>query len=204
MNTIKFKIPNCLNLESIKKTMGWCPNASTIEARKSIQFDDMIVNAPDSGGELTHTTAGWWNKQRNRILIGIIGGTLLAVIWFISYGINNMNVFLVGLFTGIAVNVLSWSQGLNSLNRIASSETPIKTSTKHMLAVCILIIMGTVAIGYSAYFYGLGAIYAFISGFAFTSWGRYLQIVYWEKKNRKTIVAHGFYKPTVAAINSEE
>ncbi len=80
----------------------------------------------------------------------------------------------------------------------------MKTSTKHMLVVCILIILGTVAIRYSASIYGLGAILAFISGFAFTSWGGYLHIVYWEKKNRKTIVAHGFYKPTVTAINSEE
>lgn len=148
-------------------------------------------------------TVEWWNKQRNRILTGIIGGTLLAILWFVSYGINNMTVFLLGLFTGIVINVLSWSQGLNSLNRIAGSETPIKTSTKQMLAVCILIILCIVAIGYSASIYGLGAIYAFISGVAFTSWGGYLQIAYWEKKNRKTLVAHGFYKPIVTAINSE-
>jgi hypothetical protein len=189
--------------EKIRKMMGWCLNADALTRRKSVQFDDIMVNAPGSGGEHTQMTVEWWNKQRNRILIGIVGGTLLAVIWFISYGINNMNVFLAGIFTGIAVNVMSWSQGLNSLNRIASSETPVKTSTKQMLVVCILIIMGTIAIGYSAYFYGLGAVYAYISGFAFTSWGGYLQIAYWEKKNRKTIVAHGFYKPTVTAINSE-
>lgn len=190
--------------EIIRKMMGWCPNISAIKARKSIQFDNLTVNVPISGGEFTQITVEWWNKQRNRILMGIIGVTLLAIIWFISYGINNMNVFIVGLFTGIVVNVLSWSQGLNSLNRIAGSETPIKTSTKQMLAVCILIILGIVAIGYSASIYGLGAIYAFISGFAFTSWGGYLQIVYWEKKNRKTIVAYGFYKPGVVAINSGE
>lgn len=148
-------------------------------------------------------TIEWWNKQHNRILTGIIGSTLLAILWFVSYGINNMTVFLLGLFTGIVINVLSWSQGLNSLNRIASSETPIQTLTKQMLAVCILIILCIVAIGYSASIYGLGAIYAFISGVAFTSWGGYLQITYWEKKNRKTLVAHGFYKPTVTAINSE-
>jgi hypothetical protein len=168
-----------------------------------VQYNDIVVNTPDSGGELTHITAKWWNKQRNRILIGIIGGTLLAIVWFISYGIYNMNVFLLGLFAGIVGNILSWSQGLNSLDRIAESKTPFKTSTKQMLAVYILIILGIVAVGYSASIYGMVAVYAFISGFIFTSWVGYLQIVYWEKKNRKTIVAHGFYKPTVTAINSE-
>ncbi|MCX9084814.1 MAG: DUF1673 family protein, partial [Candidatus Methanoperedens sp.] len=83
-------------LKKMRLWLGWCPNASTIEARKSIQFDDIMVNAPGSGGELTHTSAGWWNKQRNRILIVGIIGTYLAIYWFVLYGINNMNIFLVG------------------------------------------------------------------------------------------------------------
>ncbi len=190
-------------LQKLRLWLGWCPNAGSLTGRKSVQFDNLTINAPDSGDEFTQMTTEWWNKQRNRILIGIIFGTLLAIVWFISYGIYNKNVFLVGLFAGIAGNILSWSQGLNSLDSIAGSKTPIKTSTKQMLAVYILIILGIVAVGYSASIYGMVAVYAFISGFIFTSWVGYLQIVYWEKKNRKTIVAHGFYKPTVTAINSE-
>jgi hypothetical protein len=191
-------------LQKMRLWLGWCPNASTIETRKSIQFDDIMVNAPDSGGELTHIPAGWWNKYRNRILIVGIIVTYLAINWFVSYGINNMNIFLVGLFTGIAFGILTWAKGLQSLDRMAGSETPIKTSTKHMIAVHILMILSIVTVGYFASVYGLRTTLAFISGFAFTSWGGYLQIVYWEKKNRKTIVAHGFYKQTLAAINSGE
>ena len=56
-------------METVRKMMGWCPNAGALTTRKSVQFDNLTVNAPDSGGELTSTTAGWWNKQRNRILI---------------------------------------------------------------------------------------------------------------------------------------
>jgi hypothetical protein len=191
-------------IENIRKFMGWCPNAGAIEARKSIQFDNVIVNAPDSSGELTHTTARWWNKYRNRTLIGCIGTTLLAVNWFISYRINNTDIFLAGLFIGALGDVLTWTQGLQSLDKIAGSETPIKTSTKKMIAIYLLIILGIVTVGYFASVYGLRTTLAFIFGFAFASWGGYLQIVYWEKKNRKTIVAHGFYKPTIAAINSGE
>ena len=191
-------------IENIRKVMGWCPNASPIEARKSVLFDDIAVNAPDSGGELTHITAGWWNKQRNRILIVAIMVTSLAINWFVSYGINNMNIFLVGLFTGVTLHILTWAQGLQSLDRMAGSEAPIKTSTKHMIAVYILIILSTVTVGYFASVYGFGTTLAFISGFVFTSGGGYLQIVYWEKKNRKTIVVHGFFKQTLAAINSGE
>ena len=191
-------------METVRKMMGWCPNAGSLTRRKSVQFDNLTVNAPGSGDELTYTTAGWWNKQRNRILIVGIIVTYPAINWFVSYGINNMNIFLVGLFTGIAFGILTWAQGLQSLDRMAGSETPIKTSTKHMIAVHILIILGIVTVGYFASVHGLGTTLAFISGIAFTYWGGYLQIVYWEKKNRKTIVAHGFYKQTVAAINSGE
>ena len=188
----------------VKRLMGWCPNASTIEARKSVIFDDLVVNAPDSGRELTYTTIRWWNKQRNRILIVGIICTYIAIDMFILYGINNMNIFLVGLFTGIALDILTWAQGVQSLDRVAGSDTPIKTSTKQMIAVYILIILGIVTVGYLASVYGLRTTFAFISGFVFTYWGGYLQIVYWEKKNRKIIVAHGFYKQTLAAINSGE
>ncbi len=190
--------------EILRKTMGWCPNASTISARKTLQFDDMMVNAPDSGGELTHTTAGWWNKYRNRVLVQSTGTTLLVAYWFISYGISKIDIFLAGLFIGTLVGVLTWAQGLQLLERIAGNETPIKTSTKHMIAVYILIILGIVTVYYFASVYGLRTTLAFISGIAFTSWSVYLQIVYWEKKNRKNIVVHGFYKPTVAGINSGE
>ncbi|MDW7728185.1 MAG: DUF1673 family protein [Candidatus Methanoperedens sp.] len=162
----------------IRKTMGWCPNAGALTIRKSMQFDDLTVNAPGSGGELTQPTAGWWNKYRNRVLIVGIIVTYLAINWFFSYGINNMNIFLVGLFTGIAFGILTWAQGLQSLDRIAGSEKPIKTSTKHMIAVHILMILSIVTVGYFASVYGLRTTLAFISGFAFTSWGGYLQIVY--------------------------
>ena len=191
-------------IENIRKMMGWCPNASTIEARKSVQFDDIMVNAPDSGSELTYTTIKWWNKYRNRILIVGIIVTYIAIDMFVLYGINNMTIFLVGLFTGIAFDILTWAQGLHSLDRVAGSDTPIKPSTKQMIAVYILIILGIVTVGYLASVYGSRTTFAFISGFAFTYWGGYLQIIYWEKKNRKTIVAYGFYKQTIAAINSGE
>jgi hypothetical protein len=189
-------------MENIRKMMGWCPNASTIETRKTIQFDDIMVNVPGSGGELTHTTAGWWNKYRNRILIQSTVVTLLALNWFISYGISKIDIFLAGLFIGTLGGVLTWAQGLQHLDRIAG--TPIKSSTNNMIAFYILMILSIVTVGYFASVYGLRTTLAFISGFAFASWGGYLQIVYWEKKNRKTIVAHGFYKQTIAAINSGE
>jgi len=54
-----------VSFENVKRMMGWCPNASAMEARKAVQFDDLMVSAPDSAGELTCMTQGWWNKYHN-------------------------------------------------------------------------------------------------------------------------------------------
>ncbi|MDD4521559.1 MAG: DUF1673 family protein, partial [Methanosarcina sp.] len=54
-------------IKSIRKLMGWCPNAGVMEARKAVQFDELMVSVSGSAGEPTRTTPGWWNKYRNRI-----------------------------------------------------------------------------------------------------------------------------------------
>jgi Na+/melibiose symporter-like transporter len=136
--------------ENIRKIMGWCPNTSTIEARKSVPFDDPMVNVPGSGGELIHTTAGWWNKYRNLALLVSIGLTILSIKWFISPEINNMDFLLAVLFTGIFFGVLARMPGFDSLNKIASSksENTLKLSTKRMLVVYILGILSIIAFSY--------------------------------------------------------
>ena len=73
-------------IENIRKMMGWCPNAGAIEARKSVQFDDMMINSPDGGGELTHTTSRWWNKYHNIILMQSLIMSGIAVYFFILWG----------------------------------------------------------------------------------------------------------------------
>jgi len=41
-----------VSMEDIKRMMGWCPNMGAMEARKAMQFDDIVVNASDSDNEL--------------------------------------------------------------------------------------------------------------------------------------------------------
>jgi len=58
-----------VSMEDIKRMMGWCPNVGAMEARKAMQFDDIVVNASDSDNELPQLTSGWLTKYRNRILV---------------------------------------------------------------------------------------------------------------------------------------
>ena len=47
-----------VSFDSVKRMMGWCPNASTTYIKKSLQFNDLPVNAPDREGKITHVGAG--------------------------------------------------------------------------------------------------------------------------------------------------
>ncbi len=181
--------------EIIRKTMSWCPNASTIEARKSVQFDDLTVNAPDSGGELTHTTARWWNKYRNRILLYSFISTLLAINFFISGGKDNINLFFLGLISGALTSIVTGIAERRRLNKAAAGEYMRLQVTRRKMVINYLIIGGFIGvIGFVTGFLlvkteiGISGYYAFLSGFILFVWTQYLEVVYWERKNRKTLI----------------
>ncbi len=181
--------------EIIRKTMGWCPNASALAKRKSVQFDDIMVNAPDSGGELTHTTAGWWNKYRNRILFSSFITTLLAITFFSLAGKDNMNLFFAGLIAGVLSSIVFWVFEWRRLNKAASGEYRGLQITRRKKVINYLIIGGFIAvIGFVTGFLlvkteiGISRYYAFLSGLFLFVWTQYLEVVYWERKNRKTLI----------------
>lgn len=188
-----------VSFEHVRKLMGWCPNAGAIEARKSVQFDDLMVKAPESGGELTLTTAGWWNKWRNRVLLNSFFLTLLATtwfnIWFKSGAKDNMNLFLSGLITGaffsIGAGIVEWRR----LNKAAAGEYKRLQVTRSKKVINYLIIVGLIAAVTFVIIFLLvktgiriSGYYPFLSGLFLFVWTQYLEVVYWERKNRKTLI----------------
>ena len=189
-------------IKNIRKIMGWCPNVRAVKSRKSVQFDDLTVNAPDTGAGSTYTPS-WWKKYHNLVLLVSICLTLLSIKWFISPEINYLDFLMAVIFTAIFFVVLVRLPEFYSLDKIAKSksENTIKLSTKRMLALYILNIFMLIAFSYLWSVYGWGRIPGYFFGFLLVSWVWYLQILYWEKKNRKVIVTHGYFKPTVVIIN---
>jgi hypothetical protein len=182
-------------METVRKMMGWCPNASTIETRKSVQFDDMMVNAPDSGGELTLTTAGWWNKWRNRVLLNSFILTVLPIIWFNLGGKDNMNLFLSGLITGFFLSIGTGITEWRRLNKAAAGEYRRLQVTRKKKVINYLITFGLIAVVIFVIVFlvvktgiRISGYYAFISGLFLFVWTQYLEAVYWERKNRKTLI----------------
>jgi hypothetical protein len=184
-------------IEHIRKLMGWCPNTSTIEAQKSVQFDDIMVNAPDSGGELTQITARWSYKYRNIVLMESLFMSGISVYFFILWGRYESDFILKGIIYGMVMSIFTGINEWRRMNKAAAGyfktlhETKINKYIKYFLIIFTLIIVG-------------GGIYGLIftkihtenfstlfSGFSLSFWAVYLLVIFWEKKNRKILFQHG-------------
>lgn len=194
-------------VDKVKRMLGWCPNASTIETRKSVQFDDMIVNAPDSGGELTHATARWWNKWRNRVLLNSFISTLLGINLFVLSGKENMNLFFAGLIAGVLFSIISGITEWQRLNKAALGWYRKRQVTRRKHIINYLITFGLIAVVIFVIVFLLvktgtriRGSYPFLSGVFLFAWTQYLEVVYWERKNRKTLIVE---KTSFYAIDIE-
>lgn len=184
-----------VSFEHIRKLMGWCPNTSLRETRKSVQFDDLVVNVPGGGGEITHANLGWSNKYHNRLLQISVSLTLAAMVFYISYGRYNPGNFLAGIIYGLVFSIFTGITEWRRLNKAASGEFKkvwVKRGKKNLnyLIIFGLIIVGILVVGFIAAKTDIriSGIYATISGFILFVWMQYLEVLYWEWKNRKILI----------------
>lgn len=154
-----------------------------------------IISNKEKAGHIS-----WINRDRNRTLILCVFNTLFPISWLSTYEIN-MYIFMAGFFIGIALNVLYWKFNWHWLDKIAHSKTPVRD--RRQLIFFILIIPALIVFDYLMSNYGQIITISALSGFMVTMWIAYLQIVYWEIKNSRIIVAHGFIRQTFAAVSSE-
>jgi len=196
--------------QKLRLWLGWCPNAGAINAKKMVQFDDTTVNAPGSGEELTQTTASRWNKYRNRILLNSFILTLLAITLFNLGGKYNINLFLTGLISGALFGIVTAIAEWRRLNKAGAGEFR-KQITRRKKVINYLIIFGFLAVSIFVTAFllvktgiGIREYYAFISGLLLFVWTQYLEVVYWERKNRKTLLVEktSFYAIDIEAGGS--
>lgn len=187
--------------------MGWCPNVGAMEARKAVQFDDLMVSVSGSAGESTRTTPGRWNKYRNRILLNSLILTLLAIGFFISDGKNRLDVFMMGIISGLVFSLFTGVIEWRRLNKAAARGFRRLQVTRKQILVNYLIIIGLIfivifIISYFAVKTGstIREIYAFASGFILIVWTQYFEVVYWERKKKKTLVVE---KASFYAVDAE-
>jgi len=199
-------------VDKVKRMMGWCPNLGAMEARKAMQFDDIVVNASDSDNELPQLTSGWLTKYRNRILLYSLILTLLAIWLFISEGINRLDVFMTGIISGLVLSLVTGVTEWRKLNKAAAGGFRRLQVTRKQMLVNYLIIIGliVIVIFISSYFTvktgrSIRDISAFSSGFILIVWTQFFEVVYWEWKNKKTLIVEkaSFYAVDTKAGGSK-
>ena len=181
--------------ETVRKMMGWCPNVGAMEARKAMQFDDIVVNASDSDNELPQLTSGWLTKYRNRILLYSLILTLVAIGIFISEGINRLDVFMTGIISALVFSLVTGVTEWRRLNKAAAGGFRRLQVTRKQMLVNYLVIIGliVIVIFITSYFAvktgsNIRDISAFLSGFILIVWTQFFEVVYWERKNKKTLI----------------
>ncbi|MDO9517337.1 MAG: DUF1673 family protein [Methanosarcinaceae archaeon] len=181
--------------ETVRKLMGWCPNASTIKYKESMHFDAPQMNAPDIGSGSIHAVNGWLNIYRNRVLSISVILTLMAIGFFITAGMYDLDMFLTGVIAGLLSSFATWFSEWRRLNKAAagkfvSQKLTLKRKEVQLLVLISLIALVSFFIGFLAWKSNtdIQGVFAFVSGLALPVWTQYFEVIYWERKNGKTLI----------------
>ena len=190
-------------VDKAKRMMGWCPNASAIKTKQALQFVDLPVNAPDRGGKITHVGAGWLNKYRNRILLDLLVLMYLAVFTFYGYGKVNLDMYLIGVISGLFFHLFTGVNDWHRFNRAGRGIVQPQT-TRKQIAITFLVIISLIVFIVFLVTNITGGM-AFISGTMVFVWMKFLEVLYWEQKNGKTLIVDktSFYAVDVEAGGSK-
>jgi hypothetical protein len=174
-------------VENIRKIMGWCPNASATYTKKSLQFNDITVNTPDSKGKITHVGTGWLNKYRNKILLQSLLMIYLAISTFYGYGKVNPDMYLIGVISGLFFHLFNGVDDWHRFNRAAGRGIAQSQTTKKQTAITFLVIISLIV--FIVFLVtNITGVMAFISGTMLFVWIKFFEVLYWEHKNKKTLI----------------
>jgi len=178
-----------LNTEYIKKLMGWCPNARASEARRNVSFENFNSDIPErAGGENGDLkNPGWFRKTST---YSLLINTLFTLVYILA--INHLGLkltfLLAGFFICVAFVVFDWKKQMHRYDALEKYRV-IDYSDKKKLYYIISYVFSILI--FSLYVKGqepaLQAMFSFLGGLVVGSWLVYFQLIYWQKKNQKTI-----------------
>jgi hypothetical protein len=121
-------------VESIRKIMGWCPNAKTLETQHSIHPEYLEANNQARGKDAGNSPvllSGWWNKRHNRALIISSGLTLFSIVGIGFQGVHLLDKgFMFGLIIGAIFNLLICIWNWRYLDNVKNTGKKIKMNIR--------------------------------------------------------------------------
>jgi predicted MFS family arabinose efflux permease len=185
-------------MESIKKIMGWCPNANALATKRvliTLPSDEKFLTDKKGKGGMNPVKMGWSNRYRNIALLmtlisfACLGFFMLFILFIHEYSdfVESLSKsFIKGILTAIILAVFISADQWRHLNRI--NEGKNVRPTKKEFAVMTLLFAGYMFLVFTKKDLPYDFIFVVMmsTGFIF-SLINYPMTIYWEWKNRKTI-----------------
>lgn len=181
--------------EYIKKLMGWCPNAKTLETQYPTHPEYFSANTRARGGDSGDpVNPGWFRKLSSKFLLVDSFLTLAYFLVMAQLGANAA-AFLAGLFISVTFFIFAWKKQMQSYDALAQKPVLDYSGKKNLYRRLFRIIT---LVFYAALLFWIFAggperdflmkgTLSFFAGGLVSLWLCYLQILCWERKNHKTI-----------------
>ncbi len=115
----------------------------------------------------------------------------LAVFIFYAYGKVNPNMYLTGIISGLFFHLFIGANDWHRFNRTGRGIAQPKT-TRKQIAITFLVIISLIVFIVFLVTNITGGM-AFISGTMVFGWIKFLEVLYWEQKNGKTLIMNKAY-----------
>ncbi len=184
-----------LVFDQIKKFMGWCPNARASEARQQSNLENFASEIPDrargENGDLKNL--GWIRKTSIQTLLINTFLTLVYIPVINQLGIN-LTFLLTGSFISLFFVIFYWKTQMKRYDSLIKQPIIDYSNKKKLYNVlCYVFLILIFSLYLKSQETALQAIFSFIGGIVVGMWLFYFQLIYWEKKNHKTIYFNKSY-----------
>jgi hypothetical protein len=179
----------------IKKLVGWCPNAKTLETGSRISPANFEAY-DQSGGENTRDPGilSRFSRLFSRFDVRILLPTIFLTPFYINSlfrtGVN-AEALLLGLSLSLLIYLLSWKKQMRQYDALAKKPIIISSFKKTLFWVFAVLILGLILfmvfLSHTTHLLNAQSLYSFIAGAWIFMGGTYLQLIYWERKNRLKI-----------------
>ncbi|AKB38902.1 hypothetical protein MSSAC_4312 [Methanosarcina siciliae C2J] len=188
--------------ENIKKLMGWCPNARSHETQHSLHPEYFDANIPTRGGDTGNSeNLSWFRKVSNRILLI---DSFLTLIYLAMTRLDvNISALLAGFIISVTFVGFDWKRQMHRNDIIAQKLVLDNSDMKKLFhadmkklfrrinpifyVMLFYWIFYWISSGDVERNYSLQVAFSFVGGLLMGMWLSYFQLIYWEKKNHKTI-----------------
>ncbi len=177
-------------MENIRKMMGWCPNSNAAKRMVTLPVDEQFLSGRDGKKETSPTKTGWANIYRNYILLqtmrGVVGfGLVILAFKYLFQMVFNQSIIIKGTIIGIVISTFIIVQEWKQLNRVNQSQAGV---VKNIFFQTLQLAIFFAAIMFLTFTIGKDEPLQFMLSIFFPlQWIHYPPVIYWERKNRKTI-----------------